>query len=88
MEGVSAVGEADSLDLVDLHHNVRLFIGGVQKGVVNLREYDVGRIVTEDSVVYSWRGDSSIQSIRTEGDIWNLSQVAFVGDGPPAAIVA
>ena len=76
------------MDLVDLHHNVRLFIGGVQKGVVNLREYDVGRIVTEDSVVYSWRGDSSAQAIRTEGDIWNLSQVAFVGDGPPAAIVA
>ena len=48
----------------------------------------MGRIVTEDSFVYGWRGDSSAQSSRTEGDIWNLSQVAFVGDGPPAAIVA
>ena len=74
--------------MVDLHHNVRLFIGCVEEGVVNLREYDMGRIVTEDSFVYGWRGDSSAQSSRTEGDIWNLSQVAFVGDGPPAAIVA
>ena len=71
-----------------MHHNVRLFISCIEKRVVNLREYDMGRIVAEDSFVYSWKSYSSAQSSRTESDIWNLPQVAFVGDGPPAAIVA
>ena len=48
----------------------------------------MGRIVAEDSFVYSWKVDSSAQFSWTESYIWNLPQVAFVGDGPSATIVA